>query len=84
MQPEQGWDDARAPHSLRRGDAGGRHRDRHRPAARAVAAEAVPASRTLAYGADSRQALDYWPGTRADAPLVVFVHGGGWKRATSG
>lgn len=49
------------------------------PAARAVAAEAAPASQTLAYGPDRMQALDYWPGTRADAPLVVFVHGGGWK-----
>ncbi|MCL6249630.1 alpha/beta hydrolase [Altererythrobacter sp. KTW20L] len=35
---------------------------------------------TLAYGSDEEQVLDYWPGARADAPLVVFVHGGGWKR----
>lgn len=49
------------------------------PAAPALAAEAAPASRTLAYGPDPVQALDYWPGTRADAPLVVFVHGGGWR-----
>ncbi len=35
---------------------------------------------TLAYGTDEAQVLDYWPGAAPDAPLVVFVHGGGWKR----
>ncbi len=34
----------------------------------------------LAYGADPLQAIDYWPGPSRDAPLVVFVHGGGWSR----
>ncbi|HSJ78607.1 MAG TPA: alpha/beta hydrolase, partial [Erythrobacter sp.] len=29
---------------------------------------------------DAKQVLDYWPGARPDAPLVVFVHGGGWQR----
>lgn len=38
------------------------------------------AMQTLAYGTDELQQLDYWPGPAADAPLVVFVHGGGWKR----
>jgi len=33
-----------------------------------------------AYGKASLQKLDYWAGARADAPLVIFVHGGGWKR----
>lgn len=39
------------------------------------------AVRTLSYGPDKLQALDFYaaPG-RAQAPLVVFVHGGGWKR----
>lgn len=32
------------------------------------------------YGTDRLQALDYWPGPTRDAPLVVYVHGGGWKR----
>lgn len=41
-----------------------------------------PATATLRYGADPRQALDFW---RSDAalrkgPLLVFVHGGGWTR----
>src|SRR6187402_2576341 len=34
----------------------------------------------LFYGADRLQAVDYWAGPSRDAPLVVFVHGGGWSR----
>lgn len=34
----------------------------------------------MAYGNDSLQKLDFWKATKADAPLVIFVHGGGWKR----
>lgn len=34
----------------------------------------------LAYGSDPLQRVSYWPGASANAPLVVFVHGGGWKR----
>lgn len=34
----------------------------------------------LAYGGDRLQTVDYWPAPRAGAPLVVFVHGGGWSR----
>ncbi len=32
------------------------------------------------YGSDPLQKLDYWPAEKAGAPLVIFVHGGGWKR----
>ncbi|HEY6816061.1 MAG TPA: alpha/beta hydrolase fold domain-containing protein, partial [Croceibacterium sp.] len=35
---------------------------------------------TLSYGADRLQSVDYWPASSRDAPLVVFVHGGGWSR----
>ena len=50
-------------------------------AARADAAAPAPAARqTLAYGPDRAQTLDYWPGRGPGAPVVVFVHGGGWKR----
>lgn len=42
--------------------------------------QADPAMQTMSYGQDQLQALDFWPGATADAPLVVFVHGGGWKR----
>ena len=37
----------------------------------------------IAYGPDKLQRLDFWPApeeTAKGAPLVVFVHGGGWKR----
>lgn len=34
----------------------------------------------LAYGKDPLQKLDYWRPEKAGSPLVVFVHGGGWKR----
>jgi acetyl esterase/lipase len=42
-----------------------------------------PPTQTLAYGKDSLQSLDLWvpEGARA-APLVLFVHGGGWKRGS--
>ncbi len=41
-----------------------------------------PAGTDIAYGADPLQHLDFWHATRADgaAPLVIFVHGGGWER----
>lgn len=34
----------------------------------------------LSYGADRLQAVDYWAGSSPNAPLVMFVHGGGWSR----
>lgn len=39
---------------------------------------------TLAYGGDPLQQLDFYKakGTAGPAPLVVFVHGGGWKRGS--
>lgn len=40
----------------------------------------VPGGREYAYGRDPLQKLDFWPGRGRDAPLVIFVHGGGWKR----
>ncbi|MFM7349072.1 MAG: alpha/beta hydrolase [Erythrobacter sp.] len=44
---------------------------------------ATPPTQTLAYGPDSLQALDLWvPQGAAKAPLVLFVHGGGWKRGS--
>lgn len=46
----------------------------------AAVAERATARQTLKYGADPLQTVDYWPGASARAPLVLFVHGGGWKR----
>jgi len=43
----------------------------------------TPPTRTLAYGTDSLQSLDLWvPEGAQAAPLVLFVHGGGWKRGS--
>lgn len=42
----------------------------------------APPAQTFAYGGDPLQKVDFWkadaPGP--DTPLVIFVHGGGWKR----
>lgn len=50
----------------------------------AEARAAAPApQQTLAYGSDPLQALDLWvPQDAKRAPLVLFVHGGGWKRGS--
>ncbi|GAA0762632.1 acetyl esterase/lipase [Erythromicrobium ramosum] len=41
------------------------------------------APQTLAYGSDALQGLDLWvPEGAKGAPLVLFVHGGGWKRGS--
>lgn len=44
----------------------------------------VPGSETIAYGRDPLQSLDVWRAkdAKGPAPLVVFVHGGGWKRGS--
>jgi arylformamidase len=40
-------------------------------------------AQTLSYGSDPAQVLDFWPSaTDGKSPLVVFVHGGGWKRGS--
>lgn len=58
-------------------------------AAAALAAPALPAlaapSRTVSLGAHPRQALDLYqtPGLK-DAPVLLFVHGGGWSIGNKG
>jgi arylformamidase len=44
----------------------------------------APGKQTLAYGPDALQQLDYYPTQSGNkrAPLVLFVHGGGWKRGS--
>lgn len=74
-------------------DARARLRERiaERMAQRAMQsnAPAAPAAMTLAYGKDPAQVLDYWApvlpqtgGVKPKVPLVLFVHGGGWKRGS--
>ncbi len=49
---------------------------------------ALPAgAQAMSYGSDPAQALDFWPATKdgarsGRAPLILFVHGGGWKRGS--
>jgi arylformamidase len=38
----------------------------------------------FAYGQEPLQKLDFWKAKTAGAPLVIFVHGGGWKRGDKG
>lgn len=38
----------------------------------------------IAYGADARQKLDFTPAPRPGAPLILFIHGGGWSLGDMG
>jgi arylformamidase len=41
----------------------------------------LPGASSQAYGSDKLQTLDLWrPAGAGPAPLILFVHGGGWKR----
>lgn len=44
-----------------------------------LAAQPAPETVEIAYGPDARQRLDYTRIAGRDAPLVLFVHGGGWR-----
>lgn len=49
----------------------------------AGAGAATQPTQTLAYGSDPLQTLDLWvPEGAHAAPLVLFVHGGGWSRGS--
>jgi len=51
--------------------------------ATATGAHAQEQAATISYGADRLQSLDFWPAAgKGPAPLVLFVHGGGWKRGS--
>jgi acetyl esterase/lipase len=43
------------------------------------------ASQSIAYGPAPSQKIEFWraQGVSGKAPLIVFVHGGGWKRGSS-
>jgi acetyl esterase/lipase len=49
-----------------------------------VEAPAAAPDRTIDYGNDPLQKLDFWRAKNAAtaAPLIVFVHGGGWSRGS--
>jgi arylformamidase len=44
----------------------------------AVYAE-YPCQRDLVYGRGARQRFDWFPGPTANAPLLIFIHGGYWQ-----
>lgn len=54
------------------------------PSTTEAAAPRTRPDKTFAYGADPLQELDFYKAKSAPgpAPLVVFVHGGGWKRGS--
>ena len=57
------------------------------PKAKKSAAPAVPAKTAadVPYGNHPRQVLDFWKAeTTKPAPLVVFIHGGGWVNGDKG
>lgn len=41
---------------------------------------AQPDAQTIAYGDERLQQMLFWPGASRNAPVIVFVHGGGWSR----
>lgn len=45
-----------------------------------LAQRLAPETSELIYGPDPLQVMDFTPGIGTQAPLVVFVHGGGWSR----
>jgi arylformamidase len=47
--------------------------------AEAQSAAATPPAQEIAYGAHRLQKLDFWRGRDGNAPLLLFVHGGGWQ-----
>ncbi len=66
--------------------AGGRLRDliaKRMGDSRSNAPQSQPGE-TIAYGNDAAQQLSFWPaqGASGRAPLVLFVHGGGWSRGS--
>lgn len=63
---------------------GDRPRERIGSAETAAPIAQPPGKQTLSYGSDKLQALDFYPAINGNkrAPLVVFVHGGGWQRGS--
>jgi acetyl esterase/lipase len=55
-------------------------RFRHRMAERRVRKMGTQNAVEMSYGKDPLHKLDYWRPATAGSPLMVFVHGGGWKR----
>ncbi|MBB4640300.1 alpha/beta hydrolase [Rhizorhapis suberifaciens] len=39
-----------------------------------------PPAKEYAYGENASQRLDFWPGRGKKAPVILYVHGGGWSQ----
>lgn len=63
---------------------GGPLRDRLSARDRGAQVSQPASKQTLSYGTNTLQQLDFYPAANGDrrAPLVLFVHGGGWKRGS--
>ena len=60
-------------------------RERIGRAGEGSAARSAASGREIAYGTDPLQRLDFHAATGSGAkPLILFVHGGGWKRGDKG
>lgn len=46
-----------------------------------ISMQAAPPVTSLSYGPDRRQLVDHWAtkGSSGKAPLILYIHGGGWK-----
>jgi acetyl esterase/lipase len=55
-------------------------------ASTATLSSGAAARETLSFGGDQHQAVDFYaaPNPGADVPLVLFIHGGGWRIGTRG
>lgn len=53
---------------------------RERLAQRRQGSSSMGAAEEMSYGSHALQKLDFWPASTPGSPLVIFVHGGGWKR----
>tara|TARA_R110002167_G_scaffold23011_1_gene81862 strand:+ start:754 stop:1590 length:837 start_codon:yes stop_codon:yes gene_type:complete len=51
-----------------------------RPSNRSEAGRGDTPARTLSFGPDPLQSLDIYGPEKPDAPILLFVHGGGWSR----
>lgn len=52
--------------------------------AKRLASSVSPGKEEMSYGSDPLQQLDYWKPAKPGSPLVIYVHGGGWKRGDKG
>ncbi len=61
-----------------------RRATREAAAAPREAGQAMRADRVITYGSDPAQSLNFWraKGRTGPAPLIVFVHGGGWSKGS--